>query len=147
MRIDIFAAGFFKQNPLKDVFNDYCKRIQWTIHLQELSWDNIKTVNEKIRQFRKNYNHCPLIVLDEKGDNLTSKQFSLRIDQYQSQGLSHISFVIGGPDGLTPEIRNLACSTIAFGKLTWPHLMVRILLIEQIYRSYQILHYHPYHRE
>ena len=64
-----------------------------------------------------------------------------------TQGISRFQFMIGGADGLTPEVRDSAHALLAFGKQTWPHMMARVMLMEQIYRAQQIIQGHPYHRE
>lgn len=93
---------------------------------------------------------CPkgatLIALDEKGKSLSSKQLTDKIGNWRDTGISDICIVIGGADGLDPQLRQSAQLTIAFSPLTWPHQLVRIMLAEQLYRATTILSGHPYHR-
>ena len=93
---------------------------------------------------------CPegaaLIALDERGDNLSSPSFARRLAALRDEGRPATSFLIGGPDGHGPLIRSRATLSLAFGAATWPHLLVRVLLAEQIYRAMTILSGHPYHR-
>ena len=84
--------------------------------------------------------------LDETGENLTSAGFAQKLDRQRDQGIAHIAFIIGGPDGLDPEFSAQAALRIAFGAMTWPHQLVRVMAAEQIYRALTLLAGHPYHR-
>ena len=89
----------------------------------------------------------PLVIaLDEKGKSLSSEEFARDLARWRDAGEPRALFVIGGPDGLTAEVKRRARSTIAFGTQTWPHLLVRTMLAEQLYRAVTILGGHPYHR-
>lgn len=89
----------------------------------------------------------PLVVaLDEKGKSLSSEEFSRELARWRDAGEPRALFVIGGPDGLTAEVKRRARFTLAFGTQTWPHLLVRTMLAEQLYRAVTILGGHPYHR-
>lgn len=87
-----------------------------------------------------------VIALDERGRDLASTAFAERIGKWIDDGVADLAFVIGGADGLLPALRERAALTLCFGKLTWPHLLVRIMLAEQLYRAHTILTGHPYHR-
>ena len=86
-----------------------------------------------------------LVVLDERGEAIGSDAFAALIDGARANG-TELALVIGGPDGLDPTLRETASKTIAFGAMTWPHQLVRIMASEQIYRAITILAGHPYHR-
>ncbi len=88
--------------------------------------------------------HC--IALDEAGRTMSSEVFAKRIRQLADSGTRDLVFLIGGPDGLAPSLRESAAERLAFGPQTWPHLLVRAMLAEQIYRGFAILSGHPYHR-
>lgn len=88
----------------------------------------------------------PLVMLDETGKDLGSEAFAARLGQWQDEGLPGVAFLIGGPDGLDPDLRARASLALAFGRATWPHLLVRGMLLEQLYRARTILDGHPYHR-
>ncbi len=88
-----------------------------------------------------------IVTLDETGKQLGSVQFARQIGDWQDQGIREIRFLIGAADGLTDEERSSADLSIAFGKATWPHLMARAMLAEQLWRASSILANHPYHRE
>jgi len=86
-----------------------------------------------------------VVLLDERGKDLTSRDFAAKLDQWLAQ--NDIAFLIGGADGVTDAVRARADATICFGRLTWPHRLARVMLLEQIYRARQITAGHPYHRE
>lgn len=87
-----------------------------------------------------------IVVLDSHGQSLTSDAFAGQLARFRDTGAADIAFVIGGPDGLLPGLRDAAQVRIAFGPQTWPHLLVRTMLAEQIFRALSILASHPYHR-
>ncbi len=87
-----------------------------------------------------------VVLLDERGKDMTSRELAAKIAGWQQQG-SDLAFVIGGADGVTDKVRSRANFTLGFGKLTWPHRLVRVMLLEQLYRAQQINAGHPYHRD
>jgi 23S rRNA (pseudouridine1915-N3)-methyltransferase len=87
-----------------------------------------------------------LVTLDERGDNIDSAAFARHLGRWRDESVPGTVFVIGGADGLSPDLQRRAKLRIAFGKATWPHQMVRFMLLEQIYRAATILSGHPYHR-
>ena len=86
-----------------------------------------------------------IVVLDERGTALTTKALAARLQAWQGEG-DDVALVIGGPDGLDPELASKASHMLCFGKMTWPHQLVRVMLGEQLYRAVTILSGHPYHR-
>ncbi len=87
-----------------------------------------------------------VVMLDSRGKSLTSDAFAGQLARVRDTGIADIAFVIGGPDGLLPDFTDSAQARIAFGPQTWPHLLVRTMLAEQIFRALSILAGHPYHR-
>jgi 23S rRNA (pseudouridine1915-N3)-methyltransferase len=87
------------------------------------------------------------VALDGRGDNLSSESFAGRLRAWNDAGRASVFFAVGGADGLGEVLRERADLTLAFGTVTWPHQLVRIMLLEQIYRAFTILSGHPYHRE
>ena len=87
-----------------------------------------------------------LVALDERGDNVDSAAFARHLGRWRDDQVANTIFTIGGADGLSPDLRRKAKLRIAFGSATWPHQMVRVMLLEQIYRAATILAGHPYHR-
>jgi 23S rRNA (pseudouridine1915-N3)-methyltransferase len=87
-----------------------------------------------------------IVALDERGSSVDSPSFARQLGKWRDESVPNTIFVIGGADGLSPELRRTAKLNIAFGAATWPHQMVRVMLLEQIYRAATILAGHPYHR-
>jgi 23S rRNA (pseudouridine1915-N3)-methyltransferase len=87
-----------------------------------------------------------LVALDERGENVDSAAFARQLGRWQGEQAAQTIFAIGGADGLSPELRRKAKLVMAFGSATWPHQMVRLMLLEQLYRAATILAGHPYHR-
>jgi 23S rRNA (pseudouridine1915-N3)-methyltransferase len=85
--------------------------------------------------------------MDEHGIGLSSKEFAGKLENLAIQGKSKVQFIIGGADGLPQSVRDRANFILSFGKQTWPHMLARVMLTEQIYRAQQIIAGHPYHRE
>ena len=87
-----------------------------------------------------------LVALDERGNNIDSTAFARHLGRWRDEAVADTFFVIGGADGLSPDLRRKAKLSVAFGSATWPHQMVRVMLLEQLYRAATILAGHPYHR-
>jgi 23S rRNA (pseudouridine1915-N3)-methyltransferase len=156
MKIRIIALGRAKAGPEKSLIETYLKRLTWSCEIVELEAKKGLEGGELIaaeaalieKALAKNANgRRALIALDERGQTFGSRDFARRIGSLGNQGYSEISFVIGGADGLSPAIRDRADLLLAFGAMTWPHMLVRVLLMEQIYRAQSILAGHPYHRD
>ncbi len=151
VRIDVIAAGRLRKGPYWELGQEYEKRIRWplTVYEIESKYTDPRTVREdearKIREHLKD--NAFVVVLDERGGGLRSLDFAKTIEKLQNNGESHIQFIIGGADGLTDETRSRANLLLSFGQQTWPHLLARVMLLEQVYRAQQILAGHPYHRE
>jgi 23S rRNA (pseudouridine1915-N3)-methyltransferase len=88
-----------------------------------------------------------LVALDEKGAGWSSREFAERLATWRDQGIATLAFAIGGADGLGSAVIERADSVVSLGAMTWPHLLVRGMLLEQLYRAQQILAGHPYHRD
>jgi 23S rRNA (pseudouridine1915-N3)-methyltransferase len=87
-----------------------------------------------------------IVAFDERGEAIDSPAFARHLGRWRDESVPSAVFLIGGPDGLSPELRRKAKLSVAYGKATWPHQMVRVMLLEQIYRAATILSGHPYHR-
>ena len=87
-----------------------------------------------------------MVALDSGGRDVSSEEFAALVGNWRDGGTGTLAFLIGGPDGLAPDIKATAAHCIAFGRMTWPHRLARIMLLEQVYRSVTILINHPYHR-
>ena len=151
MKIDIIAAGRLRKGPYFELCQEYQKRTQWSLTVHEIESKYTEPAHVQGDEGRKIGERLDksafIIVLDERGDGLRSMDFAKTIEKLQNNGENHIQFIIGGADGLTDEVRDRANLLLSFGQQTWPHLLVRVMLMEQIYRAQQILARHPYHRE
>lgn len=151
MKITIAAIGKFKASPEREIFHSYLKRIPWQIELKEfeakkaLSGQALKTA-EATLLLSAAPKSGKIIALDERGKNISSTELARVISGWQGEGSSNITFIIGGADGLADEARGKADLLLSFGKLTWPHMLVRAMLAEQVYRVYSVIAGHPYHR-
>jgi len=144
--IDIIAVGRMKNTPYAELWDDYHKRLTtpWSVSLTELE---TRTQAEEIKNITDRLKSGGLIIaLDERGKSLSSVDFADKMQGWIDTGRTPIQFIIGGADGLGEDLRKRADYLLSFGIQTWPHLMVRAMLIEQIYRARQINAGHPYHR-
>jgi 23S rRNA (pseudouridine1915-N3)-methyltransferase len=151
MKIIVAAIGRAKAGPERELFQSYLARLPWTIELKEIEIK--KELDTSTRRAREGYallNSCPpqarIVALDERGKAETSATFATRIGRWRDGGARAIVFLIGGADGLDDNIRSRADAILSFGSMTWPHMLVRPLLAEQLYRAHSILSGHPYHR-
>jgi 23S rRNA (pseudouridine1915-N3)-methyltransferase len=151
MRIVIAAVGRLRRGPEFDLLETYRRRIRWSVTIQEVEEKRpFPAAEQRKREAALLAGALPdgalLIALDETGREMTSEQFATRLGGWQNEGIRDLAFVIGGADGLDPGLRDTASLKIAFGSMTWPHMLVRCMLMEQLYRAQQILAGHPYHK-
>lgn len=150
-KIDLIVVGKVKKGPWFDLQKDYITRLKWPVQLIEVEskYSDPKTQQEHEQRLilSKLDESSFVIVLDERGDGLRSLDFSQTLGKLRDTGIDKISLLIGGAEGFTDDIRNKANMLLSFGQQTWPHVMVRVMLLEQIYRAQQIIAGHPYHRE
>lgn len=149
MKITIVAVGRARQGPERATYEHYVKRIRWPLTLREIPEDRgftpaSKRKNDALK--RAVPSGAIVIALDERGESLTSAQFAKCLRRWRDNGADELAFLIGGADGLDAAVRDSAQLVLSFGRVTWPHLLMRALLAEQIYRAQQILDGHPYHR-
>lgn len=145
IRAEIIAVGRMKQEAHLALWQNYKKRLGRALLLHEIEAKSPKDEEKKIQEKIKP--GAFVIAMDERGKTLSSKEFAGKIAKIATDGATDIQFIIGGADGLAPSIRERADFILSFGKQTWPHMLARIMLIEQIYRAQKILDGHPYHRE
>ena len=156
MNLTILAVGTKMPSWVNEAFDEYAKRFgrDFNIKLQEIKPEKRHTgitatqgmAAEEARLNAAIPSGCFLVVLDEHGKAPTSKALADHLASWQ-QDAHHVCFIIGGADGLSPNIKNKANLLMQLSNLTLPHGMVRVLLIEQLYRAVSILNQHPYHRE
>ena len=145
LRIEIIAVGRLKAGGQKTLWDEYTKRLTWPLTLHEIEGrDNA----EECAKIEKKLNGQTFIyILDETGKSIGSRAFAEKLDKLAAEGRPDIQFVIGGAGGLTLAIRKKAHFLLSFGAQTWPHMLARVMLAEQLYRAQQILGGHPYHRD
>ena len=143
--IKIICVGKIKENYLKEAINDYIKRISKYHHIEiiELLDSNIETEGKLILKHIKNKDY--VITLEIEGNNIDSVEFANLIDKHFITN-SCITFVIGGSDGLSREVKEISDYKLSFSKMTFPHQLFRLILLEQIYRSFKILNNETYHK-
>jgi 23S rRNA (pseudouridine1915-N3)-methyltransferase len=146
VRVRIVAVGTRMPEWVTQAYEDYTRRMRSSmrIDLEELPVGRNKTEEEK--RFIERVGDDYVAALDEHGKSLTTVELARWLAQRQQDG-RNLSFVIGGPDGLGPEILKKAQLRWSLSALTFPHAMVRVILAEQLYRAHSVLQNHPYHRE
>ncbi len=145
MKIEILAIGRLKKGAAFDMAAEYSKRIMWPLSVIELEAPSSSGEQKKLLEAIKP--EAVVIALDEKGQSLPSREIAAKIEHWQDTGAPLLQFVIGGADGLNDDLRARADFLLSFGTQTWPHILARVMLLEQIYRCQQILKNHPYHRD
>jgi 23S rRNA (pseudouridine1915-N3)-methyltransferase len=151
MQIEILAIGRARAGPERALYQTYAERIRWPLVLRELEEKRRlppaeMTAREGALLLDALPGDAAAIVLDETGKELSSEQFAKQLGRWRDDGRATIAFVIGGADGVAGEVRDRADLVLSLGRQTWPHMLVRAMLAEQIYRAQQILAGHPYHR-
>ena len=151
MKFTIVSVGRMKKGPERDLCDLYAKRLKWSFILEEVEEKNPLRPNEiKKKEAELLMDKVPegalLIAMDQNGDSLSSAEFAEKINDWQNQGIRNLAVVIGGSNGLDSTILNKANKKIALGKMTWPHMLARVMLLEQLYRAQSILGKHPYHK-
>ena len=151
MRITIAAAGRLKAGPERDLYERYARLVRWDLRVREIEEKQaLPPPQRRTREGERLLACCPdgavVVALDERGRQLDSATLAKRIGQWRDDGIADLVFIIGGADGLDEPVRERADLVLSFGAVTWPHLLIRGLLAEQLYRAQQILAGHPYHR-
>ncbi|WP_018183084.1 23S rRNA (pseudouridine(1915)-N(3))-methyltransferase RlmH [Kaistia granuli] len=159
MRIMIAAVGRLKAGPDRALVDRYVDRasqagrsLGLTLSVREFVESRAARADERMAQEATTLlaalpDGAILVALDERGETPGSTAFARRLGDWRDQGARDLVFAIGGPDGHGDAIRKRADLKLAFGAMTWPHQIVRMLLAEQVYRAMTILSGHPYHRE
>lgn len=151
-RLHLLAVGRMGAGPERALFDAYRKRPGWPLTLVEIDDrkggpDAGRTARECAALLAKVPEGAAVVALDERGLTLSSREFAARMQGFDDQGRRDVALLIGGADGLDDAIRARADLVLSFGRLTWPHMMVRVMLAEQLYRARSILDGHPYHRD
>ena len=159
MKITLITVGKIKEKYLKDAIAEYSKRLSKYCKLDiievadEKTLDNASETVEDMIRFKEGErilkhvkDDAYVITLEIQGKLLTSEELADKIDSLGIQGTSHIVFIIGGSIGLGTEVLKRSNYALSFSKMTFPHQLMRVILLEQIYRSYRIISGEPYHK-
>ena len=155
MRVHICAVGRLRKGPERDLYDDYLTRFDRTGRALALGPAQLIEVEDKkgggmpaeaALLERAIPSGSLICVMDERGKLQSSPQFAETLGQWRDQGRQDVAFVIGGADGIDPILRDRADAALSFGKMVWPHMLVRVMLAEQLYRAASILSSGPYHR-
>ena len=159
MRLIVAAVGRMRQGPERDLLARYRERIAKSgrgigiLAIEVVEIAESRAADPQRRRTEESIAVAQLVpdgattaLLDERGEDLPSAALAGMLQRWRDQGRPAAVFMIGGPDGVAPSLREDAELTLAFGSATWPHQLVRIMLLEQLYRAVTILSGHPYHR-
>ncbi len=159
MRVLLAAVGRLKQGPERELAAWYCRRAQAAgrpLGLRDFEVIEIRESRAHDAERRRVEESIALaniipadaivVILDQRGENLDSPALAALLRQWREQDRGAVCFIIGGADGLAPSLIERAKLRLAFGAATWPHQIIRIMLLEQLYRAATILAGHPYHR-
>lgn len=159
MKVQVYAVGRMKAGPEKELADRYFERFGKAGSALGLDFAGVAELpesrasaarerqqDEAARLLALIPSGAAVVLLDERGKNLTSQQFADHLATARDNGCKALALVIGGPDGHGAPMRERAGLVLSFGLATWPHQMVRIMLAEQLYRAATILSGHPYHR-
>ncbi len=155
MRVTICAVGRLRKGPERELYDDYLTRFDRTGRPLALGPAKLVEVEDKkgggmpaeaALLERSIPNGSLICTMDERGEVMTSPAFAQKLANWRDQGRSDLTFVIGGADGIDPSLRAKADASLSFGKMVWPHMLVRVMLAEQLYRAASILAGGPYHR-
>lgn len=146
IRIDVFAIGKLKEKFWKDACAEYLKRLEGyaKVEVRELADSTPQKEAEALMAALPKSG--PIVLLDIKGRETSSEMLASKLETFALEGDSRISFIIGGSDGVTNEIKTRATERISFGPITLPHNLARVVLLEQIYRAFKIIRKEPYHK-
>ena len=159
MKLQVLTIGRARKGPSLALWEDYAARIDKigpglgfrAFNLREFPESSQSRASDRMtdeaRTLADAARGSSILVLDERGQDMKSLDFADLLANWRDDGTDLASFVIGGADGLDASIRKSAIKRIRFGQQTWPHLLVRAMLAEQIYRAMTIMAGHPYHRE
>ena len=155
MRVHLCVVGRARSGPEKALVDDYLTRFDRTGRALALGPALVHEVEDKrgggmaaeaALLARAIPAGALLICMDERGAQVTSPEFAARLAGWRDAGRQDLAFVIGGADGIAPDLRQRADAALSFGAMVWPHMLVRVMLAEQLYRAASILAGSPYHR-
>ncbi|UEM19944.1 23S rRNA (pseudouridine(1915)-N(3))-methyltransferase RlmH [Skermanella mucosa] len=151
MKIWLAAVGRARAGAARDLYEEYARRMTWPLVLKEVE-SKKRVPPDELKRLEADLllsavpNAAMIVALDERGAALSSERFAEKLGGWRDTGVGDVAFLIGGADGHGEAVAKRADLMLALGPMTWPHLMVRAMLAEQLYRAQQILAGHPYHR-
>lgn len=150
MKIQIIAAGHLRKGALYDLCAEYQKRITSPLIITEIESrardEKAMRREEHQKLMAEIADNAYVVALDERGQSLSSLVFADKLERCRLNNTPLLQLIIGGANGLSDDIRRRANLLLSFGKQTWPHMMARVMLMEQLYRAQQIHAGHPYHK-
>ena len=151
MKITIACIGRAGRGPERELYEHYAGRIRWPLALRELDERKKLPPAELVRREGELLlgavpDKAVVVAFDRRGKALDSEGFAQRLGRWRDDGVAELAFLIGGADGHGESLLKQASLVLSFGAMTWPHLLARAMLAEQIYRAQQMLAGHPYHR-
>ena len=151
MNITIAAVGRLKSGPEKKLWDAYARRLTWSVQLKEVEEKKpLPTIQMRGKEGALLLATVPagatVIALDQSGKSLSSNQFAECFQAWMIDGIRDVAFLLGGSDGLSQGALDRAHLRLSMGAQTWPHMLARCMLLEQIYRAQSILGNHPYHK-
>ncbi len=151
MRLLIAAVGRARAGAEKTLYDNYVRRLPWPVTLKEVEARGrmAKAQRRKLEAgllLKTVPRGATVVALDTSGNPLTSEAFAEKIAAWRDQGVGDLAFLIGGADGHGAQVLERADYALSLGPMTWPHLLARVMLAEQLYRATSILAGHPYHR-
>jgi 23S rRNA (pseudouridine1915-N3)-methyltransferase len=150
LRLTVIAVGRCRDAALTALWRDYAGRLRPPLELIEVEDKRRTAPDRKAREAQLLLDAVPkgarLVALDERGKNLDSVAFAKQLTAWRDQGTAELAFAIGGADGLDRAVTDQAGLVLSLGAMTWPHMLVRVMLAEQLFRADTIASGHPYHR-
>jgi len=151
VKLTIAAIGRAGRGPERDLYEHYAGRIRWPLALRELEEKRKLAPAEMMRREGELLlaavpAGATLVALDRRGQVLASQAFADRLARWRDTAVGDVAFLVGGAEGHAEPLLKKAALVLSFGAMTWPHLLARAMLAEQIYRAQQMLAGHPYHR-
>lgn len=157
MKIKLIFTGQTRESFVKDGLEHYLQKLKHYVKIERREIEDIKSLGslepqqvkrlESEKQLSALEKDDVLVLLDERGLDISSKEFANFLDKQAVHSVKALAFMIGGPYGFDDSVRLRAQHILRLSKMTFPHQMVRIILAEQLYRGYSILHHQPYHHE
>jgi 23S rRNA (pseudouridine1915-N3)-methyltransferase len=152
VRLWLAAVGRARPGPETDLYQGYAARLQPSLQLREVEEKRrLSPPERKAREAEPLLGAVPggamLVALDETGRSMGSREFAIKLGRWRDEGVADLAFLVGGADGHGEAVRSRAGLLLSLGPMTWPHMLVRVLLAEQLWRAQSILAGHPYHRD